>query len=61
MRDEKARQQAYDRFLKKKMENLQEDMQRIENVVAAFEGTTLLGITRDEIKDTFSDVNLSLE
>lgn len=43
------------------MESLKEDMEKIENAIAHFEDNSLLGITRDSIKDTFSEVTTALE
>jgi len=43
------------------MKNLQEEMQRIEGMIEKFNEHTLMGISREAIKDTFSEVSLSLE
>jgi len=61
LRGEIERGKSYDAFLKKKVEGLQEDMQRIEQMINNFNGTTLLGVTRDAIKDSFSDVTAHLQ
>lgn len=51
----------YDDFLKKKLTNLKEEMERIESKIDSFNGTTLLGEDRLSIKDTFSEVTVHLE
>ena len=61
LRDEIRHKAIYDEFLKKKMENLQEEMERIEKMIERFSDTTLLGINREGIKDSFSEVSASLE
>lgn len=55
------RQKAYDKFLKKKMEDLQAEMNRINGMIKGFYENSLLGASRDAIKDTFSEVTTSLE
>ena len=55
------RQIAYDNFLRKKMEDLQAEMLRINGLIKGFYENSLIGISREAIKDTFSEVTLSLE
>ena len=43
------------------MKNLQEEMGRIETMIEKFNEHTLMGISREAIKDTFSEVSLTLE
>ena len=56
-----ARQIAYDKFLKEKLENLSVEMIRIEGLIKNFYTDSLLEEGRDQIKDTFSEVTIALE
>lgn len=61
LKKDMIRQVAYDKFLKDKMENLETEMQRINVMIKGFYDNSLLGIRREDIKDTFSEVTASLE
>jgi len=41
--------------------NIKSEMDRIEAMVQTFDATTLIGVIRKDIKDTFSEVTTSLE
>ena len=43
------------------MDNLQVEMQRINGMIKGFYENSLIGISRENIKDTFSEVSTSLE
>ena len=61
LKQEINKSRVYDRFLKAKLNNLKEEMSKIEEKILKFNDTTLLGISRDMIQDSFSEVTSSLE
>lgn len=61
LKKEAQQKKAYDQFLKEKMQHLKDEMKRIEVMIDRFNDSTLLGENKDQFRDTFSQVNVSLE
>ena len=53
--------ELYDKFLKKKLDNLKDEMDRIEMKIDRFNDTTLLFEEKQVLRDTFSEVTTHLE
>ena len=60
LRKEAVRVQIYDKFLKKKMEDLHSEMEKIGVAIKGFEENSLKDANKNIFHDTFSDVTESL-